>query len=66
MQQSLVVVNTTGEPLKEYTAWTEERVLGARSTLLKGSIKYSATNSIQYSTPSTGLLAHKSAASTGL
>ena len=34
------------------TAWTEERALRARSTVLKGSIKYSATSSIQYSASS--------------
>ena len=49
-----------------YTAWTVERVLRARSTVPKGSIKYSAASSIQYSATSTGLWAHKSAASTGL
>ena len=48
------------------TAWTVERVLRARSTVPKGSIKYSAASSIQYSATSTGLWAHKSAASTGL
>ena len=48
------------------TVWTVERVLRARSTVPKGSIKYSAASSIQYSATSTGLWAHKSAASTGL
>ena len=48
------------------TAWTVERVLRAQSTVLKGSIKYSATSSIQYSATSKGLWAHKSAPSTGL